>query len=244
MWLKAIDPAFEGVIGFIDAFLVDCICNLDSIHFGELQRLFTRHGTDIGVVADGLGDNVAGALQCVLDGDHLLIEIGFFDDIFEATLGERLLEDMLRQTLQAFLAGDHGARAALGLVGRVQIFEGGQGAGGLNRGIQLLGQLTLFLDGFEDGRAALIDGAQADDLICDDTDLFIIQRAGHFLTITGDERDGVALVEQANGGLHLGSFNMQLGRNGFGVIHGVSNQWDREKILPCLDIIHYYASQY
>ena len=242
--MKTVNPAFEGVIGFIDAFLVDCIFHLDGIHFGELQRLFAGHGADIGIVADGLGNNVTGALQGLLDGGDLLIEIGFFDDFFETALGERLLEDMLRQPLQAFLAGDHGACAALGLVGRVQVFEGGQGAGGLDGGIQLLGQLALFLDGFEDGRPAFIDGAQADDLIRDDADLFIVQRTGHFLTVAGDERDGIALIEQANGGLHLGSFNMQLGRNGFGVIHGVSNQWDREKILPCLDIIHYYASQY
>ena len=151
---------------------------------------------------------------------------------------------MLRQTLQTLLAGDHGTRAALGLVGRVQVFEGGQGAGGLDGCIQLLGQLALFLDGFEDGLAAFIDGAQVDDLIRDDTHLFIVQRTGHLLAIAGDEGDGVALIEQANGGLHLGSFNMQLGRNGFRVIHGVSNKWDWEKILPCLDIICDYARQW
>ena len=222
MRLETVDPAFEVVIGFVNTFLIDCIFDLDCIQDGELESSLTRQGTDIGVITDGLGNDVTRALQRIFDGGNLLVKIGFFNDLFEAAAGERLLEDMLRQAFQAFLAGDHGTRAALGLVGGIQVLEGGQGDCSVEGGIEFIGQLTLFLDGFQDGRAAFIHGAQPQDLIGDNAYLFIVERAGHFLAVAGDEGNGVAFVEQADGGLHLGGFHVQLSGDGFGVIHNIS----------------------
>ena len=59
---------------------------------------------------------------------------------------------------------------------------------------QFIGQFALLFDGGQDGGAAFVESAQADEFIGDDADLFVVERAGHFLAITGDEWDGVAFV--------------------------------------------------
>ena len=46
--------------------------------------------------------------------------------------------------------------------------------------------------------AALIQSTQADEFIGDDADLFIIKRAGHFFTVAGNKRNGVAIVQQVD----------------------------------------------
>ncbi len=82
---------------------------------------------------------------------------------------------------------------------------------------QFIGQFALLFDGGKDGSAALIEGTQADEFIGDDADLFVVQRAGHFLAVTGNEGDGVAFVQKVDDGGHLGGFDIQLGSNLFGV---------------------------
>ena len=59
-----------------------------------------------------------------------------------------------------------------------------------------------------------------DELIGDDADLLIIERAGHFLPIPGNEWDGVVLIQQIDNGGHLGRFDMELGSDLFSVGHG------------------------
>jgi hypothetical protein len=50
---------------------------------------------------------------------------------------------------------------------------------------------------------AFVDAAQPHHFVGYDAYLFVIERAGHLLAVTGDERDGIAFIEQADGGLHL-----------------------------------------
>ena len=139
---------------------------------------------------------------------------------------------MLRQTFEALFARNHGARTAFGLVGRIQILQGVHLPGGFNGSLKLTGQFALFFDGFEDGGATLVDQAQADDLIGNNADLLVVECAGHFLAVAGNKGNGVALIKQMDGGLHLGGFNMQLGGDRFGVIHRVSGELDWREILP------------
>jgi len=130
--LEPVNPAFEGIIRFVDAFLIHGAGHLFGGQHGKFEGLFTGGAAHIGVIADGFGNDVARALQGLFNAGDLLVEVGLFDDLFQAATGKRLLEDMLGQTVQALFTGDHGSRAALGLVGRVQIFQGGHRAGGLD----------------------------------------------------------------------------------------------------------------
>ena len=68
---------------------------------------------------------------------------------------------------------------------------------------QFIRQFALLFDGGQDRGAALIESAQAHELIRDDADLFIVQRAGHFLSVTGDEWNSVAFVQKVDYGGHL-----------------------------------------
>ncbi len=176
----------------------------------NFESLFTGNRADIGIIADGLGDDIPGTLEGFFDRFHIFIQIGFLDDVCDISLGKRLLEDMVRQTLQASFTSDHGASAALGFIRGVQVLEGSHGLRCQDGGFELIREFALLFDGSQDSIPALLDLAQADDFICHDPDLLIIKGAGHFLAITGDERDSIAFVQQTDGGLHLGGFDFYL----------------------------------
>ncbi len=126
----------------------------------------------------------------------------------------------LGQRFQSTFASDHGARAALGLVRRVQVFERGHRLGGIDGGLEFIGQFALLLDGLQNGGATLINGTQADDLVRNDAHLLVVKRAGHFFAVAGDKRDGVAFVQQADGCIYLGGFGLGQKGDFFSVGHG------------------------
>ena len=224
--MQAVNPAFEGIIRLIEAFLVHRVRHLFGHQHGKFERLFARGAAHISVIADGFGNDVPRPLQSLLNGGHLLVEIRLFDNVFYIAPGQWLFEDIFSQPFQTLFTRDHGTRPALGFVWRVQILQGSHCPGHIDRFFELAGQFALFFDGFQDGGPALVDKSQADDLIGDNAHLLIIQRAGHFLAVAGNKGDCVAFVEQADSGLHLGGFNMKLGGDGFGVIHRVSGKMD------------------
>ena len=106
-----------------------------------------------------------------------------------------MLEDEFCQGFESLFAGNHGAGAALLFIRRVQVFERGHGGGGFDGSAELVGQLALFFNRSKDGSTALIQPAQAGQLIGDDADLLIVERAGHFFAVTGNEGDGVAIIQ-------------------------------------------------
>ena len=69
-------------------------------------------------------------------------------------------------------------------------------------------------------RAAFIARAQTDQLICNDADLFVIERASHFLAVTCNEGYGIPVIQKIDNGSDLRRFDMQLGSDLFGVGHG------------------------
>src|SRR5688572_23077784 len=85
---------------------------------------------------------------------------------------------------------------------------------------QFARQFALLFNRRKDRRTALIKSAQADEFIGDNADLLIIQRTSHLLAVTSNERNGIAIIQQVDHSGYLRCFNVQLGRDLFGVSHG------------------------
>ena len=170
--------------------------------------------THVGRLGDHLGDDVPGAGEDVLDrvelllgvderGQHL-VEVG--DDLVG-------LPDLHRQRLQAALAGRRRQALLLRLVGQVEVFEA-LGVVGVDDGrAQLVGELALPLDGAQDGLLALGHVAQSGDALLDRAQHLLVQPAGPLFAVAGDERDGVALVEELDDGLDLDLADLQVLRD-------------------------------
>jgi hypothetical protein len=84
---------------------------------------------------------------------------------------------------------------------------------------QFIGQFALLFDRTENRGTALIESTQTDQLVGDDPDLFVVQRAGHFLTIPCNEGNGIAVIQEIYDGGYLGRFDIHLGSELFSVSH-------------------------
>ena len=73
--LETVDPAFEGIIRFVDTFLVQRVCHLFGDQHGKFEGFFAGGTAHIGVIADGFGNNVTRSLQGLFNAGDLLIEI-------------------------------------------------------------------------------------------------------------------------------------------------------------------------
>ena len=109
------------------------------------------------------------------------------------------------------LRGRSGARAALGLVGRVQVFQALLGVGGGDFLLQLGRQLALLRDGFQDGAATLFELAQIAQADFQVAQHRVVQAAGGFLAVAGDERHRGAVVQQLDRGCDLVGAHAELG---------------------------------
>ncbi|CPL31136.1 Uncharacterised protein [Bordetella pertussis] len=116
-------------------------------------------GQQVGVLGMALGQDIARAVE----GRLGVVDRGFRVEVLRRQrrgIAGRIGQDGVGQRLEAGFAGDLGARAALGLVGRVQVF---QALLGLSRGdflLQFGRQLALLRDGLQDRAAALFEFAQ------------------------------------------------------------------------------------
>ena len=184
---------------------------------------------NVGVVADGFGEDVARAFERLLHAGDAFFGI---DErrgkCFERRAGRLLIPEIVRERLQAFFARDHGLGAALGLVREVEIFQLALVEGLLDTRLQLVGQLALFLNGGEDGLLARNQLAEIEQLFFDGADLDLVEVAGRLLAVAGDEGDGGAFVEELDRGeqaLHgdlerAGNVNQEIGRKRLKFGHG------------------------
>ena len=126
-------------------------------------------------------------------------------------IASRIGQDAVRKRFQAGLAGDLGARAALGLVRRVQVFQALLGIGGGDFLLQFGRQLALLRNGLEDGSAALFELAQVAQAHFQIAQHGIVQAARGFLAIAGDEGHGGAVIQQFHRRGDLGGARAEFG---------------------------------
>ena len=222
------------VVIHLELFLLVFVIITGVGHFAADDHALLEHGmaqqlANIGVVADGLGQDVARAFQRLLHaGDAFLGINKRRRKCFERNAGGFLRPQIIRERPQPAFPRDHGLSAAFGLVGKVQIFQLAFVERTLNTGFQFIGELALLLNRGQDSLLARNQLAEVGQLFFDGPDLDLIQIARSLLSIAGDEGHGRAFIQEFNGcnqTLHgdlkrLGNVKQQLRRQGERFRHG------------------------
>ncbi len=147
-----------------------------------------------GVFGEALHQDVLGALE-----DGLGVGEAFFgiDEArrFAFRCQRRIVEEAVGQFAEAGFQGDLALGAALLLVRQVQVFEAGLGVGELDVAGQGRGQLALLLDAGEDAGTPFVEFSQITQAFFQVPQLGVVQAAGHFFAVTGDEGYGRTLIQ-------------------------------------------------
>ena len=170
---------------------------------------------DIGIVRKILGDDVVGALEGFFNGKDTLFGV----HIAFRQLGRILAvlgEDGFRQRGQALFSCHGAAGAALLLIGPVEIFYFCHGGGSIDGGSKFLRQLALVFNGALDFFSAFLEIAQISQTGFQITQDGIVHGAVHFLTVTGNEGNGVAFVQKGDDVFNIFLFLAQLLGQNFG----------------------------
>ena len=183
---------------------------------GQLPQLFAG----VRVVAELLGQNIPCALQSFFSVFNAPLRIDeslrdFFCCLFLFVLHQQLQG----QRLQPLFLGNGSAGAALGTEGPVQVFQFGQRRGRRQLGGKLLRQVSLLLQGVFDFRPALVQSAKILQAFKNLPQHLIVQRIGHCLTVEGNKRNGISIIDQLEHILALLFFQMKLLTKKGGNIH-------------------------
>ena len=155
----------------------------------------------LGVVGHVLRDDVHGTLEGLFHSIDLLLGVNeaFRLHLDGGGVGLLLGQQKLRQRLQSPLTGNRGAGLSLGAEGAVDIVHLGDGHGTVDGGHDLGGQLALGVDEVLDLLLALFQIAQGGQTLLQSTEDSIVQATRDLLAVTGDEGDGIALVDEGDG---------------------------------------------
>ena len=191
-------------------------------HFGA-QRAAGGHRLaqfpeQVRVLGEPFDEDRAGTVQSrgrVRDAALGVDEVGRLEEGIFVWVGE----EQVGQRLQARLAGDLGPSAALRLIRQVQVLQPRLGVSGADLALELVGQLALGAHLGQDRIPALVEFAQVTQAFLERAQLRVVERAGGFLAVPGDERHGGAAVEQLHGGADLPDSHAQL--VGDPLVHGL-----------------------
>ena len=152
---------------------------------------------DVRVIGKVFGDNVQGTgnglFRCS-DTFFLIDKVfGEFLDIL-TVLGE----DSLSQRVQTLFPGYGASGAALLLIWPVQVLHLRHGGSGIDCLGQLLGQLTLILDGFFYFIPSLLQIPQVGEPGLQVPQGGVVHGPMHFLPVSGDKGNGVALIDEVH----------------------------------------------
>ena len=104
---------------------------------------------------------------------------------------------LLRERLQPLLPGDGRPRPALGAEGEIDVLEDGEGLGGGDLALQLIGQEVALREGLEDRLAPLVQLRELGQAVADRGDRDLVEGPGGLLPVAGDEGDRGPLAEEA-----------------------------------------------
>ena len=179
---------------------------------GVLPQVITHFSQQGGVFGKALHQNVACAIEGGFSVGHAFIGIDKLRGFGFRVVGRRRPQQ-IRQRLQTGFNSDLPAGAAFLFVRQIEVFEFSLIQGAVDGFGQLVGQLALFTDGFQDRLTPVFQFTQIAKAGFQVTQLRIIQTASHFLTITCDKRHGVPFIKQANGSFYLFSPCLKFTRN-------------------------------
>ncbi len=148
-----------------------------------------------------LDQNIARAVQRGFHVRHAVLGRGFVVDIlrrFFLRIERGIGKQRIGQRLQPGFARDLRARAPLGFIGQVNIFQRLLGRRRLDGTAQFVGELALLFDRRQNNRAPLLQLAQIKQSLFEIAQLRVVEIAGNFFAITRDERHRRAFVEQSH----------------------------------------------
>ena len=175
----------------------------------ERAVVAAQFGTAGGIVGDCFGDDILRTRQCGSGVWDFVVDV-----VGGGSAGGKggvLFEQGIRQRLQTARLGDAGAGLALGLVGAVEVLDLGQRFGLGECSGQLGRHSALLGDGGGDFLLALIQPAQVFQTVAKVAQDLVIHRAGSLFAVAGDERNGVALVDQVDRALDIFGGQVQFG---------------------------------
>ena len=165
------------------------------------------------IFADPLRDDMPCAFQSFLRRRHAFVGI----DETCSELAERrrvlLIPEELRQRLESLLARDGRFGPSLGLVGKIEIFEIAFFQCRFEARLELRSEFPLLFDGRQHGLAAVLQLTEILQLLLDSANLDLVQVSGGFLTITREEGNRAAVVQQPDRGGQAPQRNVQLPGN-------------------------------
>lgn len=166
-------------------------------HPAVLPEPFAQGADELGVLGGALDDDVAGTVECRrgVGAD----EVGGGGLGYQRGIGEQ----PVGQGLEPRFASDLGLRAPFGLEGQIDVLDARLGLGGHQRRSEFGGQLALLVDRGQHRVAAVVELTQITQTLIELAQLGVVETAGGFLAVPGDERHGRALVEQPDGGRDL-----------------------------------------
>eukprot|EP01132_Coremiostelium_polycephalum_P019837 gene19837-biopygen10937 len=161
---------------------------------GFLLQVVAQFFQQVGVFGEALHEDVLGAFEGGLDVGHAFFGIDKACSFGFRGQG-RVVEQTVGQLAEAGFQGDLALGAALLLVREVQVFEAGLGVGELDVAFQLRGQLALLFNAGEDADTPFVEFSQVAQALFQMPQLDIIEAAGDFFTVTGDEGHCGAFIQ-------------------------------------------------
>ena len=171
-------------------------------HAAAHPHLLAQGALQVGVLVKAFGEDRTRAVQRRGGVSHALLGIDEGCG-FRQRIVLRTSQQQLGERLEPGLLGDLRLGAAFRLERRVDVFQAPLGVGGEDRRFERSVELALLANRIENRRATLFEFAQISQSLFERPQLRVVERAGQFLTVTGDERDGGAAVKQADRCLHL-----------------------------------------
>ena len=162
-------------------------------------QLLAQRADQVGVLGEALDQDRAGAVERRRSIGDILFGV---DERRGACCRFvlRLREQEVGEGFKSGFLGDLRLGAALRLERQIDVFQPPLAVGRHDRRFQRGVELALFAHGIEDHLAALFQLAQIAQPFLQRAQLRVVERAGDFLPIAGDERHGGAAVEQVDRG--------------------------------------------
>ena len=201
--------AFRVVIVIaVDLFLVLRVLFLFGDDGARLEDAVLEVPALLGIVAHGLGDDIARALERCRGVGDLLGDIFLRLCLHVSALGQS--EQPVRQGLEPDLDGRGGAGLFLLHIGTVDILYLGELRAAQDALADLVGELALLGDETQDVLLALGEAVFIVVLLLDGEDLLLIQAACLLLAVASDKGDGIPLFQHFQGAAHLLFADLQL----------------------------------